>query len=218
MLIDHAASYWFDQKIGLGGVRFFTRLSMPLFCVLLGYFLPPDRRFRWTRYAQILAAGVAVNLLYWPRNGELEILVSLLTAALVGTALGRAAPLMLITMLFYQSDPSARWFDYQLTLVLALVAQGVVLRRFGPIVASVTGGVLLAMTVSGLWIWDTDTHRFLVWFLLPATGLVAWGTRFPERRIPGTEWLGRYPLTVYVVHFYVIALTAMLVRGTWVQP
>ncbi|QDV64790.1 Acyltransferase family protein [Crateriforma conspicua] len=213
MLVDHAAAYWFDVRIELTSVRLITRLSMPLFCLLLGYFLPTDRRFRAVRLLQILAAAVAVNLVYWPLNHQLEILASLLLAAVVGTAMGRTAPLMLASILFYRLDPVSRWFDYQPTLVFALVGQGAMLRRFGIGPAIASGLALLGITISGHWIRPTDTHRFVVWFSLPATILVGLGRRFPDFRVIGLDWLGRHPLSIYVAHFYVIAAIAWALGG-----
>ncbi|MEM6779448.1 MAG: acyltransferase family protein [Planctomycetota bacterium] len=205
MVIDHIAAYWFDVRIEIASIRFATRLSMPLFCVLLGYFIPSNWEFRFKRYGQIFAAGIMANAIYWPLNHEFEILASLLAAGLVGTSLGPAAPIMMLSILAYPTDPLASWLDYQLTLVFPLVAQGIILRRIGWKAAAVAGLVLLVMTLSGRWIQVTDTHRFVVWYLIPATVLLAMAQRWPDWQIRWLAWMGRHPLTIYVLHFYIIA-------------
>lgn len=258
MLVDHAAAAFFDARIELGGIRFVTRLSMPLFCVLMGFLLPPSPRwwpphFKFRRYAEILLACAAVNVIHWPQHHELEVLASLLIATVVAAVLGPFAPAMLIAFFAYQVDPIATWFDYQLSLVLPLVAQGIILRRYGWWPAISIGVVLTLMTVSGQWIFPSDTHRFIVWFLIPAISLVHIASRVcpmsdadPTRRQtpehkspqraadskPSSPWgtntngvahsklvqglgcLGRYPLTIYVAHFLLIAVVAELLQSS----
>lgn len=236
MLVDHAVAMWIRIPIELNNVRFVTRLAMPLFAVLLGYFLSGDRVFRWRRWGEIAFAGLLVNLIYWPENRELEILASLLIAAILGTVLGRFAPLMLILFLAYAVDPIAVWFDYQLSLVLPLVALGITVRRLGPAAGLLVSAVLVVMTLSGRWIGVTDTHRFAVWMTPAATLLLAAAARWPDGLSPQQStgsawasaltlptrplawlgrrlaWLGRRPLTVYVVHFYLFAMVAEIIR------
>ncbi|MEM9826139.1 MAG: TraX family protein [Planctomycetota bacterium] len=251
MIVDHTASNVFAVPIAMDTVRFPTRLAMPLFAILLGYFLPVGGRFRTRRLVEIFVASVAVNLLYFPRHDDLEILASLLIAAIVGTTLRAAAPAMLGLFLFYQTDPLLGWFDYQLSIVLPIVAVGSILRRFGLAASLAAVSVLLVMTLSGKWIYPSDTHRFLIWMSPLALGLIELGRRMwkanprlpkanprtskanprkpddPPRsrvlleRIRGLlgqigwlklDLLGRYPLTIYVGHYYVLYAVAYFVQ------
>ncbi|MEM9366374.1 MAG: TraX family protein [Planctomycetota bacterium] len=214
MMVDHTAAFWFDLPIEVGGLRFLTRLSMPLFCVLLGYFLDPSGDLRPKRYAEVLLAAVLVNLLHWPLEGELEILPSLLLSALAGTLLRSLAPVLIAMVFVYQTEPSSRFFDYQLSIVMPLVAHGVLLRRFGLGWTLLSATFLLAVTSSGRFIYPQDTHRFLVWFLPPAIMLTWIANRSKDGRIPVLPIMGRHPLTLYVVHYYLVAGPIVLARMT----
>lgn len=214
MMVDHTAAFWLDMPIEIGGLRFATRLSMPLFCVLLGYFLDVSGDLRPKRYLQILIAALAVNAVYWPMEGELEILPSLLLSAFIGTLLRSLAPMMIVMIFFYQTEPSSQFLDYQLSIVMPVVAHGVLLRRFGLGWTLLSATFLLAITSSGRFIYPQDTHRFLVWFLVPSIVLVWVASRSPERRIPVLPFMGRHPLTIYVLHYYLVAGPIVLSRMT----
>ncbi|MEM6979252.1 MAG: TraX family protein [Planctomycetota bacterium] len=213
MIVDHVASNWFSVPIAIDTIRFETRLAMPLFAILLGYFLPLDGGFRLQRLAEVVAASVAVNLLYFPKHDEFEILASLLIASIIGTASRSAAPAMLGLIFLYQTDPLVRWFDYQLSIVLPIVAIGATLRRYGVAASWVAASFLLAITISGKWIYPSDTHRFLVWASLPALLMIVMARRWPAIQPAKVGWLGldrigRFPLSIYVAHYYLIYLVA----------
>ncbi len=206
MLLDHSAGILFGLTIRESPVRWITRLAMPLFCVLMGYFLREDRRNDWKRPAQILAACVAVNCLFYPFYGSVEILGSLLLAYLIFMASGRYFPVFVLAIAFYPIDPFRPWLDYPLTIVLSFVAQGALLRRLGIQAAGLTG---LWLAVAAIWIDRLEpngVNQMLCLFILPATLLVYLGSRFPAQRLPGLDWFGRHPLAVYVGQYYVIFL------------
>lgn len=225
MLIDHAAASWFDAKIATSDIRFWTRFSLPLFCVLMGYLISSQPRLRWRRLGEIVAASIAVNLIYWPMHQELEVLASLAITQVLAALLMRspfaiaAGPMLIASLALYPWDVIAGLFDYQLTLVACLVGQGIVLQRFGLPVAIATGTGLTWAGFSEQFISPMDTHHLVFAFLVPATVMVGSAERFKTRTIPelsgldGLEWIGRYPLTIYVTHYYFIALTTWLFRG-----
>jgi hypothetical protein len=204
MMVDHLAGILFGLTIRDSPVRSATRLAMPLFCVLMGYFLRDDRRNDWKRPAQILAACVAVNCLFYPLYGAVEILGSLLLTYLVFVISGRCFPFCVLAIAFYPIDPLRAWLDYPPTIVLSFVAQGALLRRFGMTAAGLSG-VWLAL--AAVWIDRLEpngVNQRLCLFILPATLLVYFGSQFPAKRVPGFDWLGRYPLEVYVGQYYAI--------------
>ncbi|MGB0598607.1 MAG: hypothetical protein ACPGLY_18110 [Rubripirellula sp.] len=204
MLVDHSAGILFGLTIRDSPVRWVTRLAMPLFCVLMGYFLREDRRNDWKRPAQILAACVAVNCLFYPLYGSVEILGSLLLTYLVFVISGRCFPFCVLAIAFYPIDPLRAWLDYPPTIVLSFVAQGALLRRFGMTAAGLSG-VWLAF--AAVWIDRLEpngVNQRLCLFILPATLLVFFGSQFPAKRLPGFDWLGRHPLEVYVGQYYAI--------------
>lgn len=214
MVLDHIAGIWFGLGIQDSVIRFGTRLAMPLFCVLMGYFLMPDRRWEakkaWRRPVQIFLAAVLVNLVFWPYYGSIEILGTLLLAYLVFLASGRWFWLSVLVIAAYPVDPLRIWFDFPPTLVIAFVAQGMVLRRFGIVAAMASGAWLGAGT---LWIDSLEpggVNQRLCLFILPATLLVYLGESVPNKSVPGLEWLGRHPLSVYVTQYYIVFTVAYL--------
>lgn len=225
MLIDHGAGSWFDAKIATSDVRFWTRFSLPLFCVLMGFLIAARPRFHARRFLQIVLASVLVNLIYWPQHQEMEVLASLAITQVLATLLLlspfslAAGPLLVATLALYQWDAIAWLFDYQLTLVGCLVGQGIVLRCFGWPVALLTGVGLTWAGFSGQFIHELDTHHLVFAFLVPATILIAIADRIASCRMPswsgldGLALIGMYPLTIYVTHYYFIAVTTRLFRG-----
>ncbi|MEM1071058.1 MAG: TraX family protein [Planctomycetota bacterium] len=212
MIVDHVVGIVIGLSIQDSIIRFCTRLAMPLFCVLMGYFLREDRRFEWHRPAQILAAAFAVNMLFFPYYGTIEILGTLLLAYLAFVAAGRHFPWFVLVIAFYRFDPLRSFFDYPPTMVIAFVAQGAMLRRHGLVPALVSG---MWLSSGAVWIHALEpnfvNHRLCL-FILPATLLVYLGQRFPTVKSPGFDWLGRHPLAVYVVQYYLVFLAARIVQ------
>jgi hypothetical protein len=210
MIVDHIAGIWFGLAIQHSAIRLATRLAMPLFCVLMGYFLRIDRRADWHRPVQILAACFAANLLFWPYYGSIEILGTLLLAYGVFVASGRFFPVWVLAMACYPIDPLRGWFDFPPSIVISFVAQGTILRRFG-IGAALASGIWLA--AGAIWIdalEPTGVNQKLCLFVLPATLLVELGRRWPDYRIPALAWMWQHPLGIYVGQYYVIFLVAAM--------
>ncbi len=204
MIVDHLAGMLLDVRIEYSSVRFWTRLSMPLFCVLMGYFLNPHKRHSLTRYAQIAAAAVAINALYLWVYGELEILASLLVAYTLFLLTGRYFVAFAAVVLLYSVDPSPRLFDYPLSIVVSFVAQGMILRQLGG-PAALVSGCLLASGIAWVGMGNPgDVNHLLFYFILPATGLVYLAACYPDKRIAGLDWMGRHPLTAYLVQYYIV--------------
>ncbi len=57
MIVDHVAGILFDLPIEVDNVRMLTRLSMPLFSVLMGYFLAAPKK----------SIGIVFSNWLWPR-------------------------------------------------------------------------------------------------------------------------------------------------------
>lgn len=204
MVIDHVTGIWFGLGIAETPVRFATRLSMPLFCVLMGYFFKPEARFRFERLGQIAIACIAANLVFYPHYGRIEILALLLFTYLLFIATGRFFPIFVFTIFLFPLDGSTVILDFPITIVISFVAQGMVLRRYG-IVAAMAIGTLLASGAVWINMLEPDRINYLLClFILPATLLVYLGEGWPERRLPGLSELGRYPLTAYVTQYYLI--------------
>lgn len=217
MIVDHVADFWFDIRITDSSVRFVTRMAMPLFCVLMGYFFRPENRFRYKRLGQIAATACAVNLLFWPHYHRIEILGCLTVAYLLFLATGVYFQLFVFAILLYAFDHSTALFDFPLALVVSFVAQGMVLRRWGIVPALLTGAMLSS---GAIWIHELEPGRvnyLLCLFVMPATLLVYLGESYPKRRILGLDRLGQHPLTAYLTQYYVImAVYYALIRdATW---
>jgi uncharacterized membrane protein YcfT len=212
MVVDHVAGLWFDVSIQDSHLRTATRLSMPLFCLLMGYFLDPDK-FRGGRLAQIAVACGLANAVFWPHYGSIEILGSLLVAYLISLAAGRFFPWFVLTILLYPVDPLRGWFDFPLTLVISFVALGMVVRRFGSWPAIGMGALTSAYGFAIVWGEPSGVNHKLCLFLLPATLLILAGRRWPERGIWGLEWVGRWPLTIYLIQYYLVFAVASLLTG-----
>ena len=241
MIVDHAAYYLWEIPIAPTSLRIATRLSMPLFCVLMGYLLA-DRRMAdpntiyWRRFYQLCGATALATLIFYTAHQKLEILASLLICYSLFIAVGNALAVGLLAAFATSYDPTLSWFDYPVPLVLSCVAQGIILRRYQWHWALASGIVLTAATLV-----VPAPSQYVLWYVLPATLLIArgagqWGTtparepadssRWP--RTAGTShnprdlahpqldsrwqhpavawlvWIGRYPLTVYLVQYLVI--------------
>ncbi|WP_153557922.1 acyltransferase family protein [Roseimaritima sediminicola] len=204
MVLDHVAGMLMDVRIEYTSVRFWTRLSMPLFCVLMGYFLDPGRPRSLHRFGQIALAAVAINVAYLWLYREVEILGSLLVAYTLFLMTGRAFVVFVAAAAFYPLDPSTPWFDYPLSIVLSFVAQGMILRHGGGLAATVSG-CLLASGIAWIGMGEPgDVNHLLFYFILPATAAVHWAARSSAGKVPVLDWLGRHPLSSYLVQYYVI--------------
>ncbi len=232
MVIDHTAGILVEVPINFGTIRFATRLSMPLFAILMGYFLTPgklavtrprtieDNRsskghfliewFATSRLMQILVAGVLTNLLYYYHYGVLDILAGLAVCYPLFLLLNDKFVYLLPIILLYPYDPLNPLFDYPLTIVISLVAQGMLLRQRGLGLASLSA---VGLTLVGMAIISQPSF-FVLLFTLPATVLIGLAARSKGFSHPWLVFLGRHPLTVYVVQYYVLfAIASFMRRG-----
>jgi surface polysaccharide O-acyltransferase-like enzyme len=210
MVVDHVADFWFGIPIAGSPIRFVTRMAMPLFCVLMGYFFQPSNRFRFKRLGQIALASLLANAVFWPYYHRIEILGCLLLAYLTFLASGRFFQLFVFAILLYPLDNSTALLDFPISIVLSFVAQGMVLRHLGIVPALVTGTLLSS---GALWIREIDprsVNYLLCFFVMPAILLVDLGQAFPRKRIPGLDFLGRHPLAAYLTQYYTITLVYYL--------
>lgn len=199
MIVDHVAGVFFSINIAPDTLRFLTRLSMPLFAILMGFFLARSTKTNWNRLLQLAVASAAMNILYYYVYAELEILASLLVCYIGFLALGRNFVWCFVAAYFFLQDPSRYLFDYSLSVVATCVAQGVILHRFGWRIATVTGLLILPAA----WFVTAPT-QYALFFILPASLLVAGGHASPKLAVPGLETLGRYPLTAYLSQYFII--------------
>jgi uncharacterized membrane protein len=216
MVVDHLAVIQFDIAIGTNNVRLATRLALPLFAILFGFFLasgssssswsPSSSSFprtKWSRFkriGQVCLASVAANVLFVPEFGKLEVLASFLACSLLFLILQRYFFVLVGSVVLFPYDPTLTLLDYPLTLAASLVAIGVVLRLHGfqwAIVAAI--GVALV----GLVLVPAPPLLVLL-FAIPAVCIVSLASVSPEMSIGWLAWLGRYPLTVYVAQYYLI--------------
>ncbi|QDS96321.1 Acyltransferase family protein [Roseimaritima multifibrata] len=223
MVVDHVAGILMHVSIDYSTVRFWTRLSMPLFCVLMGYFLPAafeDRSFTGRvmtllprkRFIQLVLATIVINVAFYAWYQELEILASLTLAYVVAVVTGRYFVALVLALFFYSVDPTAAWLDYPLSVVVPFVAQGMILERYGTLAALVSG-CLLASGVAWLGMGQSGGVSYMLcYFILPATGMVAWAAKRPKWHVAGLETIGQYPLTCYLVQYYLIFAIAAAMR------
>lgn len=235
MIFDHIAWQFFQVNIAFDTVRFWTRLSMPLFCVLMGYFLAsrhapsnaasgggesekqmqPPPRLNWSRFAQIAMAAAVLNVFYYTQYGQLEVLASLLVSycafALFSTlGIQQCFGFAVLAAFAFDFDPSRiavregkELFDFPVSVVLAIVATGVVHRNYGPILGMSSALVLL---LAGMIV--NPPTVYVLWFTPLAVLLVILGERFSEVHVPVLEWIGRYPLAIYVAQYMLLFLLA----------
>ncbi|RMF42324.1 MAG: DUF1624 domain-containing protein [Planctomycetota bacterium] len=230
MIVDHIA--WVaGQPIEPGSVRLWTRISMPVFCCVMGYLLAgkdiPPKLWRgsdridqkkarsqpnWNRFGQIVLAALCVDIIYFPFEGQFEILVSLALTWLLWAALRSDMVWCVAAFLFFRLDPTAGgwgWavLDYPLSLVVPCVALGMLHRHAGwrvaVAVAGTMAGVIVGSHVLGWALVPPPSSYVLV--AAPAAVLLLEGaTRVPRWHLPPLEWIGRRPLTVYVVQYWVL--------------
>jgi hypothetical protein len=199
MVVDHIAGIWFDVNIEPTTIRFWTRLSMPLFCILMGYFLASSETLHWRRFYQLVAATVAINFLFFSIYRKVEILASLLACYCLFLVLRGRFAFLFVAVFFFPWDPLVNNFDYPILLVVSCVAQGVLLKRYGIRVAAVTSLLILLATTL-----VTAPSVYVLYFVLPATLLVGWAAHRPNANIPWLTGLGRYPLTAYLIQYFAI--------------
>lgn len=219
MIVDHIAWLFSDVAIELGTVRFVTRLSMPLFCVLMGYFLVP-RSSRsatfWRRTGQLALAAVAVNAVYAVLYEQLEILACLVVCCLLFALIGKwfwvcifASWFVSIEQEFLVSpvEPSLPLFDFSLAAVATCVASGILLREHGVRWAA-AGWIPVLLSIPTV----TPPTVYVLYFLPLAVALVAWGASQPALAVPLLGLMGRFPLRIYVAQYAVLlAISRILV-------
>ena len=224
MVIDHISGILANVPISPETLRFGTRLSLPLFAVLIGYFFGQEskrelesgvdesrrsnkRRQRLIRLGQILLAAAITNFLTWPALHKLEILASFAVVYGFYLLLGRHIQWLLIGLPLYAYDPSIDYFDYPVLLVASLVATGTILATRQLRIALLISLVMIAVGTPLI----PPPSIYVVWFLPPALSIVAAASHWRELQHPWLAALGRIPLTAYVLQYAVI----MLIRWVW---
>lgn len=175
MIVDHAAYYLWQIPIAPTSLRMATRLSMPLFCILMGYLLA-DRRIanptaiHWKRFYQLCGATALATVIFYTAHQKFEILASLLICYSLFIVAGNALAVGLLAVFATPYDPTSVWFDYPVPLVLGCVAQGIILRHYHWQWAMASGAVLTAATLV-----VPAPSQYVLWYVLPATMMIAWG-------------------------------------------
>jgi len=219
MIIDHAAGLIGGWSISDSTVRIATRLSMPLFAILMGFFLRP--RAAWipeagvhrSRIVQIAVAALLVNLVFYPMYGCVDILCSLLLVAVIARLAGKTFPILVIAALAYPIDPTDGWptagfMDFPLTIVLGFASLGNLYATRGRRVALIVAAILTLFYPVAAMATPGSVSPLLFLFVFPACVLLAVAERFPHFKIPGLETLGRHPLKAYVIQYYaIVAIT-----------
>jgi len=224
MIVDHIAVLLFDIAVGTDNPRLATRLSLPLFAIVMGSLLKekrgtesasPQNRWlgkatpgQWRRFGQLLAASLAANVLFFPYFGRLDILASFCVVYLAFAVLGDRLIWLTGAIVLFPVDPSVGIFDYPLSVVFCLVGLGMILRDRGPLPAV---GVALGITFFCIAIVPTPL-LYVGFFVIPATLVVALARTGNELSNPALSFVGRYPLNIYVVQYYVL----FLIRQFWV--
>ncbi len=206
MIVDHIAGMLFTVNIEWSSIRMLTRLSMPLFAVLMGYFLRPDRPLPKRRLGWVALACGLVSLSYIPMYHEFEILGSLLVANALFYLSGHRFVFLAGAILIAPWDPSAVLFDYPLGIVTAFAATGFLYRQRGFVPAMAVASLCVPVSL-----WIAPPTAYVVYFLPVAILLMELATKFPHVTLPGLNWLGRHPLIAYVTqHYCVLALAGLL--------
>lgn len=222
MIVDHSLGLIGERMIADSPVRIAMRLSMPLFALLMGYFLRPGRtmldtgKFFQSRWIQIGLAAILVNAIFYPAYQCLDILCSFLLVMIVARFAGRGFPLFVLLVFAYPIDPTdgwpnGGWMDYPLTLVLGFAALGNLYRVYGR-----TAGLVVAALFAAFYPLATSwtpgsVSPLLLLFVFPATILLALAERFPRLDVRWVAAIGRHPLKVYVIQYYVITAIAFCV-------
>ena len=207
MVLDHVAFLFGDVRIEPTTIRMATRLSMPLFAVLMGYFLSRSTRVHWERFWQLTAAACLMSFVYFSLYRQLEILASLWVCYLLFTGARRVFAFLFVAVFFYAWDPSTQFlenplFDYPISLVVSCVSQGVILQRYGMRVAFATS--LMVLPATQAWagaVYVEEPTQYVLYFVPLAVLLVGLGTTRPQWNNASLALLGRYPLTAYIVQY-----------------
>ena len=201
MVLDHVAMILWKLQLE-SDIRSMTRLAEPLFVVLFGYLLYGRTRARLgTRGLQLLAAALVSNALFYPAYHTLDILVTFLGVLLVFAALGHRLMFLVPLVLLLPLDPTRAILDYPLFIVLGQTAFGMALHhRQGAWWGAWAGAVLLA---GSFWVLDGH-HRVEIGLTAVAAGALLAARRWPGEALPGLDFLGRPPVSIYALQFPVI--------------
>ncbi|MCS5637910.1 MAG: TraX family protein [Myxococcota bacterium] len=201
MVLDHVAMILWKLQID-SEVRSVTRLAEPLFVLLFGYLLYGRPRARLgTRGLQLLAAALVSNALFYPAYHSLDILVTFLGVLLIFAALGNRLMVLVPLVVLLPWDPTRSILDYPLFMVLGQAAFGMALHhRQGAWWGAWAGAAVLGAAALLL----DGPHRLEVVLTgLAALALLA-ARRWPGQALPGLDFIGRHPLSIYALQFPVI--------------
>ncbi len=217
MVVDHAADMLWQVRIAPDTLRIATRLAMPLFCMLTGYLLYRSRLPRVGRLGQVVVASILANIVYWSLYQRLEILASILLAFVIYFAVRRWMPVCILLVLLARVDPSGALLDYPLLVVTSCIAAGSALRWASDCKRSVAvkdcGSMRFrnhALVVLA-WFFLAASSAFVprptayvLWFV-PVAGMLIWAAASKRLvNVVPLEFLGRYPLTAYVLQYFVL--------------
>lgn len=165
----------------------------------------------WERVIQVALGAMAVNLAYFTFYGKVEILASLLVCYVVIAWAGKWFFLAMPTFLFYQLDFTAIGFDYPISVVATCVATGALLRQFGirpAIVASCLIAAILAFSLQSKseYVVVSPPTVYVLLFLPAAVTLISAGIQWPDFKMQILEFIGRYPLSIYVAQYLILLL------------
>ena len=215
MVIDHVA-HALDYLIEPTNIRIVTRLSMPLFAILMGYFLVKSQR---TNYLRLLQLGIAAVFMSWVTTrafGQAEILAALFCSAIIFHLTKPIFPIFVVAAFIFAFDPTnagsgLEWlpitFDYPLTICLSCVALGAVVARCHAVIAIIAA----ALVAAAGWIVPPPSAYVLI-ASLPATALLVIASNYGAISIWRSKfatWLGfcgRYPLSIYIVHYVAVII------------
>lgn len=201
MFVDHVA-YLLGEDIETFNIRFLTRLSEPLFALLLGYFLVGRSKEKLlSRFIDILGAAFLVNIIFFPATSRFDILVSFLICYILYFFLGDKLYLLFPAFLLFNFDPTLNILDYPISLVISQVAIGMSLR-----LGKKPYYLLLAPLSFLLPLYYSITAFFTFFSIL----FIMLALDNPNFSMKPINLLGKHPLKFYVAQFYLALLLLFL--------
>ncbi len=215
MIIDHVAAIIFSMEINEHTIRFFTRLSEPLFILLFGYFLyKRTQKSILFRLIEIMIVAFVINIFFYSLLNVFDILASISVFYILFILIGAPILIFFLSFLFSYFDFTYLFFDYPISIVTMQACIGYFMReaRENKQLKSIFYLSLFLFFLT-FFFWQKP-HSYSIIFTFPALFIfMVFEKYLTNFSIWPLTLFGRYPLASYAIQYIVIVFLAIILES-----